>query len=155
MTPQEAFIKATKVRAKAYFYIFDEFRKELGEQKAKEIFSRAIYRLGEDNSSKYSEAAKQSPKELGKEFCADAVGREVFNKKVIGANDKHVQLEMKSCPLVQTWQEMGLSKQEIKTMCDIAYNVDFGTMESLGYKLSFPSRLACEQDSCILEIVTI
>lgn len=37
MTPEEAFIKATKLRAKVYYYFYEELAKEIGYKKAGEI----------------------------------------------------------------------------------------------------------------------
>jgi hypothetical protein len=50
------------------------------------------------------------------------------------------------------WKEMGLSKKRIVKLCDLAYRVDFGKIESLGYRLTFCSRIADNEKSCILDI---
>ena len=151
MTPEEAFMKATKVRAKAYIYLYEELVNELGEEKTAAIFSRAIYRLGEDGSSKFSEEARVNPVQLGEEFCGDSVSKNVFDKTVLESDANHAKIEMKNCPLVNVWKEMGQSEEMIKKMCDIAHKVDYGTIEALGYKLSFLSRLAHNGKSCILD----
>jgi hypothetical protein len=152
MTPEEAFISATKMRAKAYYYIFKEFSDELGEKKAKEIFSRAIYKFGIDKSKVFSADSKKSAKNFGEEFVSNPMSNKVFKQKFLEGNEEYARVEMKNCPLVDMWKEMGLSKEEISTMCDIAHMVDFGKTESAGFKLKFSSRIADSEDCCILEI---
>ncbi len=153
MTPVEAFINATKQRAKAYYYIYKEFSKELGKEKTKEIFSRAIYKFGEDKSNVFSDNAKKSVKKFGEEFVSNPISNKVFKQKFIEGNEEYAKVEMKNCPLVEMWKEMGLSKEEISLMCDIAHMVDFGKTESAGFKLKFNSRIADDGDCCLLEIM--
>ena len=73
------------------------------------------------------------------------------DKSQLILND-HAKIEMKGCPLVDLWEEMELSEDQICRMCDMAYRIDFGTIEPLGYELVFPTRIACGEPSCILEI---
>jgi len=152
MTPEQAFIQATKTRAKAYFYLYEELSKEFGDEKACEVFSRAIYRLGIDKSGKFSDRAGLCAMAFAEEFVKDPVSSKVFSQNVLEADNENARIEMKSCPLVDTWKEMKLSCDTIKLMCDLACQVDFGTIESKGYKLYFPQRIACGDESCILEV---
>ena len=152
MTPVEAFISATKQRAKAYYYIFEEFASELGEKKAKEIFSRAIYKFGIEKSKNFSDNSKKSPKNFSEEFVSNPISNKVFQQKSLEGDKNQAIVEMKNCPLVDMWKEMGLSKEKISTLCDIAHMVDFGKTESAGFKLKFKSRIADGDDCCLLEI---
>lgn len=152
MTPIEAFISATKLRAKAYYYIFEEFANELGEKKAKEIFSKAIYKFGEDKSKQFSDNSKQSPKNFGEEFVSNPISNKVFKQKFLEGNNNQAKIKMENCPLVEMWKEMGLSKKKISTLCDIAHMVDFGKTESAGFELKFNTRIADGDDCCLLEI---
>ena len=152
MSSKEAFTKATKVRAKAYAYFFEEMAKEVGTDKAMIIFSRVTYRMGQEKAKQFSEEAKRSAKKLAEEFIADPVGSIVFAQSILEADEDHAKIEMKGCPLVEMWEEMELSEDQICRMCDMAYRIDFGTIESLGYELVFPTRIACGEPSCILEI---
>lgn len=152
MTTEEAFINATKMRAKAYYYIFKEFADELGEKKAKEIFSRAIYKFGEDKPKVFPARAKISAKKFGEVFVSNPLSNKAFKQKFLEGNDEYAKVEMKNCPLVEMWKEMGLTKEEISTMCDIAYMTDFGKTESAGLNLKFNSRIALGDYCCLLEI---
>lgn len=152
MTPEKAFITATKARAKAYYFIFEEFANEIGEEKAKEIFSKAIYKFGIDKSKTFSNDAKKSAKKFGEEFVSNPISNKVFKQTFIEGNNDYAKIEMKNCPLVEMWKEMRLSKEKISLMCDIAHMVDFGKTETAGYKLKFNSRIADGDDCCLLEI---
>ena len=56
------------------------------------------------------------------------------------------------CPLVEAWNDMDLSADEKKKMCDFAYQVDFGKFEAAGYKLEFNCRIAEGQSTCDLHL---
>ena len=147
-----AFEKATMLRAKAYALIYEELAKETGEKKADKIFMKAIYRLGVDKSKTYSAKAKKNAKAFAEEFVKDPVGSSMFRQRVISADDDRAEIEMKYCPLVKIWKSMGLPKKKISKLCDMAYQVDFGAIESLGYNLKFRCRIADDCKSCILDV---
>ena len=152
MTPVEAFIEATKVRAKAYSFLYEEMVNEIGRENADKIFSNATYKLGVDKSKLYSEEARKNAKILAEEFVSNPLSHEVFKQSVIEGDENKAVIQMKRCPLVDKWKEMGLSRDKIKTLCDLAYRVDFGKIESLGYKMRFDKRLSDNDDSCMLVI---
>jgi len=152
MTPVEAFIEATKVRAKAYLFLYEEMKAEIGEEKAKKIFSNAVYKLGIDKSKLYPDNVKASAISIAEEFVSNPLSREVFKQSIISGNDDKAIIKMERCPLVDKWNEMKLSENKIKTMCDLAYRIDFGKIESLGFKLTFDKRIADGEDSCVLII---
>jgi hypothetical protein len=147
-----AFENATKTRAKAYAYIYEELLGTVGEKKADKIFSKAIYRLGIDKSKKFPANAKKSAKEVADYFIKDPVSRAAFKQSVVSGDEKSARIQMKSCYLVKMWKEMGLSDARILKLCDLAYQVDFGKIESLGYHLEFSSRIADKGKACVLEI---
>jgi len=149
----KAFKNATMMRAKAYAYIYDELLKQTGMKKADEIFSKAIYRLGADKTGNFTIKAKKSLKNLALEFIKDPVSRAVFRQNILSCTEDNLKIEMKSCPLVDMWKKMGLSKTRIQKLCDLAYQIDFGKIEGLGYGLKFNSRIACGNRSCVLDII--
>lgn len=152
MTAEEAFIKATKVRAKAYAYFYEEMENEVGAEVAEKIFTRVTYRLGTDNANAMRNEEKSSVTAVAKTFTKEGVGKNVFQQTLVDANDEKAEVKMEYCPLVEAWREMGLSVGRIKTLCDMAYRIDFGTLEGAGYALSFPSRIATGDDCCTLAI---
>jgi hypothetical protein len=152
MTSEEAFIKATKTRAKAYYYLYEEMVKQFGEQKADEVFSKAMYNLGIDKANSFIPESKNSSEILASEFVKDELGKSVFSQSILKGSESSAVIEMKSCPLVAAWKEMKLSDAKIKKLCDLAHQIDFGTVEGAGHNLNFPSRIACGDETCVLEI---
>jgi|WetSurMetagenome_2_1015567.scaffolds.fasta_scaffold638525_1 hypothetical protein len=152
MAPDEAFINATKFRAKAYYYLFEEFSEAIGIEETKKIFSRAIFKLGIDKANSFSDKAGASAKSLADDFTGDEVGREVFEQSVVSSDNERTLVEMRNCPLVEMWREMNLSDEKIKLLCDMACQIDFGTVEGKGMKLKFNSRISYGDSSCILEM---
>jgi hypothetical protein len=75
-----------------------------------------------------------------------------FGQSIVSSDENSAKIEMTNCALVAMWKEMGFSDERILKLCDLAYQVDFGKIESLGYSLSFCSRIAGKGESCILEI---
>jgi hypothetical protein len=152
MTAEEAFIKATKARAKAYYYLYEEMVKEFGVQKADKVFSKAMYNLGLEKAETFRPESKDSAEILADEFVKDGLGKKVFSQTVIESSNLKAVIEMRSCPLVAAWKEMNLSEQKIKKLCDMAHQIDFGTVEGKGLSLNFPNRIACGDESCLLEV---
>jgi len=152
MNPAEAYIKATKLRAKAYAYFYDEMTREFGSQSADKIFTAATYRLGIDGSGMYSQEAKHSARKLGEEFTSDPLLREVFQQELLAANDETVTIKMKQCPLVDQWKEMNVPQLEIEKLCQLANRIDYGIFESLGYELASPQQISRGGESCILVV---
>lgn len=153
MNEIDGFIAATKMRAKAYFYIFNEMETELGAMKAARIFSQATYRLGMDVGRGFSKKAGNDPRVFAEEFVSNPVTKKIFNQDVIDADQTSCTIEMKSCPLVTEWSSMGLDDEVIKKLCTAAHSIDFGTIEPLGYKLSFNCRISDGNESCVLKVV--
>ncbi len=148
----EAFESATMLRAKAYAYIYEEILKETGEKKADAIMKRAIYRLGVDKSKKYPPEAAVSARKVAEIFTSDPVSRESFGQSLLSGDESSAKVEMTNCALVGMWREMGFTDDKIVKLCDLAYQVDFGKIESLGFTLAFSSRISEGCKSCILEI---
>jgi hypothetical protein len=64
--------------------------------------------------------------------CAGTNTVELINeeKAVVHFNHK--------CAMVQGWEDMGLAKDEVKYLCDIACYGDYAHADGLGLKCSFP-----------------
>ena len=149
---RQAFEAATKLRAKAYVYFYEEIAGELGNKKAKELCSLVTYRLGQDKALEIPEESKKSALTLAHFFISDPVGRIVFNQQVLSGNKDEAIIEMKKCPLVSIWKTMKLKDEMICTLCDFAHKIDYGTIQGAGFNLEFKGRIACGNNSCILRI---
>jgi hypothetical protein len=143
---------AHKMRAWAYYYLYKEMENEFGKDKASEIFKNATYKMGQEKAAvKYSDKARENACDLCEEFVEEnQINKSVFSKSKVNCSENKCEIEMHSCPLIKGWQEMGLNEREIELMCDLAYQVDFGTFDALGYDLSFSKRLADGGNCCHL-----
>ena len=73
----------------------------------------------------------------------------VFESRIVKAED-HCEQQMTFCPLVEAWQELGCSPQEIDKLCDIAMEVDRGRAAYHGIPLDITHRLAKGDSYCCL-----
>jgi hypothetical protein len=147
MTPLEAYVKATRVRARAYCYV----RREAGET-GDRILGNAAYRLGVDKATRYPADTRESAASLAAQFVSDPIGSEAFAQRITKAESDTAVVEMKRCALVEEWLEMGCDPAEIDALCSCANRVDFGTVETSGYELEFLTRIAAGQDRCTLKM---
>jgi hypothetical protein len=140
-------------RARTYTLIYEELSAELGPERAAALLKRAIYRRGE-------EKGKALAARLGKPDLAALAGvlsegggaDDPFGQEVVAAHEEHVLFRLNSCPLVQAWEEQGLSAEQKQRLCDIAYQVDFGKFEAAGYDLSFDCRIAKGAATCDMHL---
>jgi len=131
---RERLCQAYKHRARLYYLIFDELRKEVGEEKAKAILKRGIYRRGVEVGQKF---ARYAPDDMEGLRDAFAVGSDVhqwlFEPEVERCDAEGLDVKHGRCPLKEAWLEDGLSGDETATMCEIAAIVDNGTFEGAGF----------------------
>ena len=126
-----------KHRALLYFCIFDELRRELGEERAAEILSRAIRRRGEVVGQAFAEYGPSDLAGLRDAFLANIPddGR-MFSANVTRCDAERLDMTLETCPLRDAWQESGLSDQDVATMCRIAAAIDVGTFEGAGFSFA-------------------
>jgi len=143
-----------KHRAILYYLIFDEMRKELGEEKAEEILSRAIYRRGlQRGKEKY---ARFGPDDLAGLKAAFVEGLaddgRLFQPEITRDDAEGVDIKFRACPLRDAWQEMGLPDEEVARMCRIAAKIDDGTFEAAGFEFFSDTWQPGEERCCYLHI---
>jgi hypothetical protein len=141
---------AIKSRAMTYAFIYEEMKEKLGAKKAGKIFSESIYKFGESKSGKYKNALKKGGlKALSKEFVESSpLGGKIFKPEIEKVNEKECILTMKACPLVEAWKENNFSDEKIKTLCDIAYQIDLGTFQGYGLNIEFTHRIGAGDRKC-------
>ena len=148
--------EATRQRAAVYAHLFKVLREKLGEERAVAVMSEAIRTHGEDKASKgYSAAARAGDlRQAAREFAsADAVKQFQFAPRIVSASGGEAVIAMSRCPLVEQWREMGLSAEDVATLCGIARAVDFGTWEgALGCALCFEGTRGQGKDECVLRV---
>ncbi|MBM4091168.1 MAG: hypothetical protein FJ276_17355 [Planctomycetes bacterium] len=150
---REQLYAAFKHRAALYYLIFDELRRELGEQRAVAILQRAIRRRGEAIGQQF---ARYAPSDLGglKDAFLAIIpddGR-MFSAKVDRCDAGGLDITLQSCPLKDAWQAAGLSDQEVATLCRIAAAIDEGTFEGAGFRFRAETWQPSRDDCCHLHI---
>ncbi len=142
-----------KNRARIYVSLYQKLSREVGREKAEEILKKAIYARGKEKGVLLADRIKNPDlHELAVAFVEGKGEMDAFGHEVVRESPDHVILRLNRCPLVEAWKEAGLSPEERKTMCDIAYQVDFGKFETAGYKLSFDCRASEGHESCDMRI---
>ena len=142
-----------KNRAMMYYYIFEELRKELGDDKAAEIIKRGIYNRGVEIGKKYASFFPADLEGLKEAFLASSADQgKMFEPEVLRCDPTGLDVKLQSCPLKEAWQEAGLGEQEIATMCDIAAVVDYGTFEGAGFGFSAETWQPGREGCCLLKI---
>jgi hypothetical protein len=148
--------EATRQRAAVYAHMFRVLKKKLGEQAAIDLMSEAIFEYGKDKSAKgySSEARGGDLHAAAAEFVApDPVKEFQFAPRIVSESDDEVVIAMSGCPLVDEWREMGLSPDEIATLCRISRAVDHGTWEgALGCGLCFEGTRGEGRGECVLHV---
>jgi hypothetical protein len=142
-----------KNRARIYVHIYRELSKELGSEKAVDVLKRALYARGREKGLDL--AAKLPNPDLDKlaaAFVEGDVDMDAFGHEIVRREQDSVLLRLNRCPLVEAWSEAGLSPEDQRLLCDIAYQVDFGKYEAAGYKLEFNCRIADAGISCDLHV---
>ncbi len=123
-----------KNRAILYYLVFDELRKEIGEQRAVAILKRAIHRRGEQIGRQFGRFAPDDLAGLKDAFLAviPDEGR-LFEPQVVQCDEGSLVIHLQTCPLKEAWEELGLDENERTMMCEIAGEIDKGTFEAAGF----------------------
>ncbi len=157
MTVQEAQqeIKAAhKMRAVIYHYLLEEMEREMGIEKAGESFKKATYRRGTDIQKQYIDCLSGGDfREVARRFVAMSAAEGIlFTPEVESADDEKAIVTMRSCPLVEAWKEIGLGRERIERLCEVASAIDYGTFETETSSLSFSHKLGQGDEFCRLII---
>jgi hypothetical protein len=137
---------AMKDRALYLAFLYRGFLKAVPTDVAEKVARQAIFQYGQFKG-------QQDGQTMTAESWVDqSIGfrpAPLFKLKVEKRQDSCVQ-EMGSCPLVEAWQELGCSPEEINLLCDIAMEVDRGRAAYHGIPLSTPQRIANGDPVCLL-----
>jgi hypothetical protein len=138
-----------KNRARIYALIYREISREVGREKAMDILKKALYARGKEKGLQLAEKiGSPDLHQLALAFVEGKGDMDAFGHEIVEEHSDYVILRLNQCPLVEAWKELELSSEEQKTMCDIAYQIDFGKFETAGYKLAFTCRIADGSGSC-------
>ena len=150
---REQLYAAYKSRGMMYYHIFQALSHEVGDEKAAEIMKRGIYNRGLEIGKKYASFAPVDLEGLKNAFLTGSADRgKMFQPEVLRCDQDGLDIQMRSCPLKEAYQEAGLSDQEIARMCDIAAEVDYGTFEGAGFQFSAETWKPGREGCCVLKI---
>jgi hypothetical protein len=150
---QLALKEEVKNRARIYYHIYRELSQEVGKERAIGILKRAIYERGKEKGLQLAKKiGKPDLQRLADAFVQGKEEMDVFGHEVVQVEMDHALLRLNECPLVEAWRELDLPPEEIKTLCDFAYQVDFGKFETAGYTLEFNCRIAEGDVACDLHV---
>ena len=137
-----------KNRAVLYFLIFDELRRELGEERAAAVMKRAIRRRGAQIGERFRDFAPGDLAGLRDAFLAiiPDEGR-MFEPRVVRCDAERLEIHLEACPLKEAWEELRLDDRDKALMCEIAGEIDKGTFEAAGFSFEpdtwRPGRSGC------------
>lgn len=135
-------------RALIYTEVLKEMRRELGEEKATEVFKRALHNHGV-NMAKMLNYPKELPR--FKEWLLDFLpARGALNEpEVVRTGEEELVVKFPRCPLKEAWRMGGLSDAEVADMCDHADAFDHGFFGSIfDYTMDLWSTQP--DDACVL-----
>jgi hypothetical protein len=142
-----------KNRAKIYLHIYRELSKELGKDRAVTVLKRAIYARGREKGMQLAgKIGKPDLRQLALAFMEGKEDMDAFGHEIVEEHSDFIVLRLNRCPLFEAWEEAGLSMEEQRQLCDIAYQIDFGKFEGAGYRLSFNGRIADGCKNCDLKV---
>ena len=80
---------------------------------------------------------------------AGGTSRKVFEMEVLAADDGKYYLDFHYCPLVNAWEKLGASPEEIEHLCDIAMDGDRGIADQFpAFEFSLGKTIAGGQAVC-------
>jgi len=150
---REQLYGAYKNRGMMYYHIFQELRKEVGDERAAEIMKRGIYNRGLEIGKKYTKFAPADLEGLKDAFLSGSADQgNMFRPAVLRCDGTGLDIHMGRCPLKEAYEEAGLSDEEIAKMCDIAAVVDYGTFEGAGFRFFADTWKPGQEGCCRLHI---
>lgn len=139
---------AIKDRATWFALLYRAFKEVLPEEEVRKQSRKAIFEFG-------LMKAKKDPKDFSPQVWVqkhvDKGSFLVFDSDIDIQDDYAVQ-QMKFCPLVEAWREMGCSEEEIDLFCDIAMEGDRGRAAGHGVEMELEQTIGKGASCCRLII---
>lgn len=142
-----------KNRALVYLEMYDVLVEELGEAKAEELLTRAIYRRGRAMGKGFAKFAPADLKGLKDAFLGSVPGGTgIFRPEVRKDEAGTLEIQLHGCPLKDAWREAGLPEKKVETLCRIAGAVDKGLFEGAGFGFANRTWAPGAEGCCFLHI---
>jgi hypothetical protein len=135
---------ATGDRASYLYFLYKEL-KDSGVENVEEIAKRAIFKFGQ---AKVGWIGKMEVPHDFVEFVGASPTREVIGLEVPVDTAERAEVRFTFCPLVDKWQKLGATPEELSTLCDIAMQVDEGTFSGTNIHMELPKSLARGEPYC-------
>lgn len=139
---------AIKDRATWFALLYKSFSETFPEEEVEKLARKAIYEFGRLK-------AKKDPKDFNSEVWVQRHVEKgsalIFNSDVEVCEECAVQ-KMKFCALVEAWQEIGCTPEEIDLFCDIAMEGDRGRADAHGVRMTIEERIGKGDPYCSLKI---
>ncbi|MGH8707751.1 MAG: L-2-amino-thiazoline-4-carboxylic acid hydrolase [Burkholderiales bacterium] len=143
-----------KNRALIYKETYDVLAEELGEAKAEELLTRAIYRRGRAMGAAFSKYAPADLDGLREAFLGSVPGgADIFKPEVLKKEPAKLEIQLHGCPLKDAWREAGLAEEKVATLCRIAGAVDKGLFEGAGFRIENRTWTPGAKGCCFLRIL--
>ena len=139
---------AIKDRATWFALLYRSFKAEFPEDAVERLARRAIFEFGHLKAAK--DPADFSPRAWVERHVEK--GSAVVFDSDVEIRDNSALQKMKYCALVEAWQEMGCSPEEIKLFCDIAMEGDRGRADAHGVRMELKETIGKGDMFCQLEI---
>jgi L-2-amino-thiazoline-4-carboxylic acid hydrolase len=144
---------AFRNRALLYHRFFETLRVELGEARAADVMSRAIYARGAEIGKSFARFAPADFTGLRDAFVGFVPdGGRMFAPDVTRCDAGGLDITLQRCPLKDAWREAGLPDAEIARLCQIAGRIDNGTFEAAGFEFSADTWQPGRDGCCSLHI---
>ena len=140
---------AHRKRAEYMYFIYQEMCADLDQAQAEKIMRRALAKAGAYYGKQMADI--QTPAD----FIAMIEGGnppEIFGRQVLQKTDQVGAFSIGHCPLVDAWQRMELSREEVDLLCDIAMDTDRGAVVANGMNLEVKQCLTRGDAVCELEV---
>jgi hypothetical protein len=140
---------AHRKRAEYIYFIFKEIETEFGKTRAEKITRRALREAGKYYGKKMNET--KNPSQFVGRIERDS-HEDIFQRTVLKKERDSSIFQVKHCPLVDAWKDLGLSKEDVSLLCEIAMETDFGIIEKLGFNMKLVKSIGCGDECCEMRI---
>ena len=130
-----------------YLYLLFKEMQAANGQAAAAMAGRAIFKYGQ------AKARAMERMTTPADFVRHQMrpGREgIFEKEAVAAGDERGEVRFHYCPLVQAWQRLGATREELALLCDIAMQADFGMVSDAPFDLEIAGSIARGDRYCRL-----
>ena len=132
----------TKQEAAAQGIDLTPVTKEVQRKDSVDMAEDILSRMGDD---------KKDINDFVQKMFRGPLGFAAYEVEIVESGHDKAVLDYHFCPLVQAWQSLGLSDEEIAAQCDAAMVGDFITAETAGFDLELQKAIA--HGDCVCRLV--